>query len=80
VAVIAGLDEWNRARVAEFSGTCDLPWLTAHDQADLEGILRELYNDRAKCRYQGEKGRAFMEQHWSDQKVAGRLLEFYESL
>lgn len=80
MAVIAGLDQWNRERVVEFSGTEDLPWVLAHDQASLEGRLRELDADRAKCEAMGDKGRRFMEEHWSDKRVTAHLTEFYENL
>jgi len=80
VAVIAGLNEWNRARVAEFAGTDDLPWVLAYDQPSLEARLRELDLDRDLCEAVGRKGRAFMEERWSDARVASHLVEFYESL
>lgn len=80
VAVIAGLNRWNRERVAEFAGTEDLPWIPAHDQASLEARLRELEADRALCEAAGEKGRTFMEERWSDKRVASHLVEFYEAL
>jgi len=79
VAVIAGLDHWNKARVTEFAGTDDLPWLLASTQEDLENLLRELAGDRELCEAAGQKGREFMENHWSDKKVTERLIEFYEN-
>ncbi|MBG0790181.1 MAG: glycosyltransferase [Desulfovibrionaceae bacterium] len=80
VAVIAGLDEWNRARVAEFAGTGDLPWLVARSRDELVTLLRDLALDRAWCEAVGEKSRRFMEDCWSDRRVAGHLAAFYESL
>jgi hypothetical protein len=80
VAVIAGLDEWNRDRVSEFAGTGDLPWLVARDRAGLTSLLRDLVNDRGQCRAAGERGRRFMEDHWSDGRVAAHLTEFYASI
>jgi len=80
VAVIAGLNDWNRERVAEFAGTDDLPWVLAHDQASLEGRLRELEADRGLCEAVGMKGREFMETCWSDERVARHLTAFYENL
>lgn len=80
VTVIAGLNDWNRERVMEFSGTDDLPWVLAHDQVSLEKRLRELNGDRAQCEAIGMKGRAFMEERWSDMKVANHLANFYESM
>lgn len=80
LAVIAGLDQWNRERVTEFAGTDDLPWVIARDRAELEARLFELWNDRAHCEAVGEKSRAFMEEHWSDERVARYLSTFYETL
>lgn len=80
VAVIAGLDEWNRARVAEFAGTDDLPWLVARDREELAALLLELALDRARCEAAADKGRRFMEDHWSDGRVAVHLTDIYESI
>jgi hypothetical protein len=80
VAVITGLDDWNRAHVAEFAQTDELPWITAHDLADLEHVLTELNQNRERCQRLGLKGREFMEKHWSDKHVAGHLVEFYETI
>ncbi|MDD3312693.1 glycosyltransferase family 1 protein [Pseudodesulfovibrio sp.] len=80
LAVIAGLDDWNRARMAEFAGTDDLPWVVARDQGELRARLVELCDDRARCAAIGDKGRVFMEERWSDQRVARRLTDFYEGL
>lgn len=80
VAVIAGLDEWNRARVAEFAGTDDLPWLIVNDREQLTTLLLDLALDRTKCEAAGEKGRRFMEDHWSDRRVAAHLTGFYDSI
>lgn len=80
VTVIAGLDDWNRTQVAEFAGTDNLPWIPAFDQPSLETALGELNSNRAACQLQGLKGREFMEKHWSDKRVAGYLIEFYENI
>lgn len=80
VTVIAGLDEWNRACVSEFSGTGDLPWISAQSRAELADRLRDLALDRPLCEAVGNKGRKFMEECWSDKRVAGHLVEFYEAI
>jgi hypothetical protein len=84
LAVIAGLDAWNRAHVAEFAGVEDsseaLPWLLAHTADELESALRLLAADRDLCRAKGKKGRDFMERCWSEEKVAGALCDFWEHL
>jgi hypothetical protein len=80
LAVIAGLDEWNRARVAEFAGTTELPWITARDRAELAARLAKLASDLDACLAAGRKGRLFMERCWSDARVAGRLADYWERL
>lgn len=80
LAVIAGLDEWNRRHVAEFAGTTDLPWVIARNAGQLEQRLVELDADRSACREAGLAGRRFMETFWSDRRAAARLVEFWEHL
>ncbi|WP_319541193.1 glycosyltransferase family 1 protein [uncultured Pseudodesulfovibrio sp.] len=80
LAVIAGLDEWNRARITEFAGTDDLPWTVARTKDELEEKLLEFAFNRPACEAAGNKGREFMETRWSDKRVVNRLVEFYESL
>ncbi|QGY39855.1 glycosyltransferase family 1 protein [Pseudodesulfovibrio cashew] len=80
LAVIAGLDVWNRDRIVEFTGTSDLPWVTARTQQELEARLNELSADLGLCQAMGDEGRRFMEKYWSDRLVALRLVEFYEGL
>ncbi|WP_319582439.1 Hpt domain-containing protein [uncultured Pseudodesulfovibrio sp.] len=80
LAVIAALDEWNRARIGEFAGTDDLPWLTATNQDELADLLLRLALDREYCEQTGEAGRSFMEACWSDRRIASDLATYYESL
>ncbi|MDR3640901.1 MAG: glycosyltransferase family 1 protein [Humidesulfovibrio sp.] len=84
LAVIAGLDDWNRAHVAEFAGVPDapesLPWLLARSPEELAARLRELAGDMAFCRARGEASRRFIEECWSEEKVAGRLCDFWDGL
>jgi len=82
LAVIAGLDAWNRAHVAEFAGVADaeLPWVAARDAGELAARLRELAGDLDLCRARGEASRRFMERCWSEAKVAGRLCDFWDGL
>ena len=80
LAVIAGLDAWNREQVARFVGADDLPWVVARDRVELEARLRELAADRDRCRAVGEAARQFMVERWSDRIVADRLARFYEHL
>jgi len=82
LAVIAGLDAWNRAHVAEFSGLAEdaLPWVLANSAEDLAARLRELAADMDLCRARGEASRRFMENCWSEEKVAGQLCDFWDAL
>ena len=80
VAAIAGLDDFNRARVAEFAGTDDLPWLVAHDREQLRALLAGLAAEPERALKAGVRGRAFMEQRWSDARLAGQLAAFWEGL
>jgi len=84
LAVIAGLDAWNRAHVAQFAGVDDspeaLPWVLAKTPEELAARLRELAADHARCRAIGEASRRFMERCWPEQKVAGHLCDFWDAL
>lgn len=80
LAVIAGLDEWNRQHVAEFSGTENLPWVVARNRDELAARLRELAGDLERCRGIGAASRRFVEERWSEAKVAGRLADFWDAL
>jgi hypothetical protein len=80
LAVIAGLDEWNRAHVARFAGTRNLPWVQARGKDELALRLRELAGDLERCRELGAASRRFVEDCWSEEKVAGRLADFWDAL
>ncbi len=79
LAVIAGLDEWNTARIREFAGTEDLPWVVARNREELRAALRGLAADPARVAAIGAASRTFMENCWSDRKVALHLAEAYEN-
>lgn len=82
IPVIAGLDAWNRRHVCEFSGAseAELPWVLAHDRDSLARRLRALAADRDLCREIGAASRRFVVERWSDAKVAGRLMAFWEAM
>lgn len=82
LAVIAGLDEWNLAHVSDFAGVPQsrLPWVLAHDVEDLRYALRTLASDLDRCRAVGETSRRFIEDCWSEAKVAGLLCDFWDAL
>ncbi len=78
LAVIAGLDEWNRLNIAEFTGAGELPWVVACNRDELADRLSLLEADRGLCAEVGRGSRGFMENHWSDRIVARRLVDFWK--
>ncbi len=82
LAVIAGLDGWNRAHVADFAGVPEssLPWVLANDEDSLREALHALASDMDRCRAVGQASRRFMENCWSEAKVAGLLCDFWDAL
>lgn len=78
LAVIAGLDEWNTARIREFAGAEALPWVVARNREELRAALRELAGDPERTAAIGAASRAFMEGCWSDRKAALHLAWAYE--
>lgn len=77
IAVIAGLDDWNRDNIVEFTGADDLPWVVARGREELADQLNTLAADRSLCAEVGRRGREFMEERWSDRIVARRLVDFW---
>ncbi len=78
--VIAGIDDWNRRHILEFSGQERLPWVIARNQDDLEERIRLLALDKSFRKAAGSAGRHFMENGWSGKKLAGHLAETYARL
>ena len=79
-AVIAGLDEWNRFCIRDFAGTAQLPWIICRNRTDLKRAIRKLHAEPDRIAAIGHASRAFMCNHWSDEKVVGALCTFYETL
>jgi glycosyltransferase involved in cell wall biosynthesis len=80
VATIAGLDDWNRFCLQQFTGSDRLPWIIARNEDELKARLVELLSDDAFCGHVGLESRSWMETFWSEEKIASRLAEFYRSL
>ena len=78
--VIAGLNEWCRDHMAEFSGTQKLPWVAARNKPELKSAIAALAKDLEQRKEIGLRSREFMEEHWNEEKVAQRLISFYEAL
>lgn len=79
LAVIAGLDDWNRKCIMDFTGASELPWLIARDEDSLLHLLRDLARDRDLCDRRGRESREFMETYWSDVRMARNLVSFWEN-
>lgn len=79
---IAGLDAWNLGRIAERFGVdlAAVPWVLAHDEAELEARLAELVVDADLRAAVGVRSRRFMEAVWSPARVAAFLSGFYDNL
>ncbi|BBD07999.1 glycosyltransferase [Desulfovibrio ferrophilus] len=80
VPTVAGLSDWCIGQMQEFTGTADLPWLVARNAKALKDILTHLSCDTDERHKAGAHSRAFMERYWNEERVIGRLMEFYETL
>ncbi len=74
VCVIAGLDEWNRKHILDFTGAEKVPWVTG-EKNNLIALFDGLVDDRAFISKKSKEGRRFMELYWSPKKVAEQLVE-----
>ncbi len=79
VPVIAGLDDWNIAKIREFTGAAELPWVIARDRDALRDRTAELLASPAMRAEVGAAGRRFMEDRWTEQHALRVLLDVYES-
>lgn len=77
IPTIAGLDEWNQEEIRRFAGTDELPWVIARNPEMLEEVLTMLYSDEKMWKTCSAAARRFIEDHWSDRKIAERLANFY---
>lgn len=77
VPTVAGLDEWNIAKIKEFTGAAALPWVIARTEEQLENQLEQLVTDPGLRISTGAKSRAFMEEHWTEQRVIEHLFAAY---
>ena len=77
---IAGLNAWCARRIQELFQCDALPWVRARNTEELTMRLRELSLDAAMRRETGASSRRFMEEYWTDERVAAFLVRFWESL
>ncbi len=77
IPTVAGLNDWNRRNLLKYSGATALPWV--HASLDtLPHDLRPLLQDAGLRACIGQESRAFMVNHFSDQKAARHLAAFWE--
>lgn len=80
VPTIAGLDDWNRRWIGEFTGAQDLPWVICRNVTELEARLEDLASDLAKREQIGRASRTWMERYWTPERIGRQLGAFYEGL
>lgn len=75
--VIAGIDEWNRKHILDFTGAKRLPWHIARNRDELYRVLSRLCSDRCERVMSSRESRYFMEQYWHEARVVNRLVGVY---
>ena len=78
--VIAGLSDFCRAHIEEFTGAVELPWIAASDKRELGAALRKLVLDKDFGEIKARQSRAFMTEFWNEAAVLKRLDSFYRGL
>ena len=78
--VIAGLDDWNIKCIKEFTGADELPWVIARNRDELEKELETLITNAERRDTIGKESRRFMENHWSEERAFGILIDIYEEI
>lgn len=76
LVVVAGLDSWCRAHLSAFAGGRELPWVDSTPDR-LAADLAALVADPGRRAALGAQGRRFMEEVWSDSRLARMLGAFY---
>ncbi|WP_027186564.1 glycosyltransferase [Desulfovibrio inopinatus] len=77
---IAGLSDHTIARIREYFGCDDLPWVIARHADELETALRHLALDDDEREQRGAASRHFMETVWTEKRLTTDLATFYEEL
>lgn len=80
VPTIAGIDSWNEYCIKQFTRCDRLPWVIAENEDELRFRLSELLSDDDLRYKTGSESRQWMEKYWTEEKIANKLAEFYESL
>jgi hypothetical protein len=78
LVVVAGLDAWCRAQLTAFAGGRELPWVNSTPDR-LAADLAALVADPGRRAALGAQGRRFMEEVWSESRLARTLAAFYET-
>ncbi len=76
LCVMAGLDEWNRRHIQDFTGATTLPWMLANTE-NLQSRLNAAVVEHDFSE-QKRTSRVFMENHWHPRRVAEHLIETIE--
>ena len=76
LCTISGLDDWNAMHVREFAGVDRLPWYVSSVET-LADDLRMLVADADVREEYGTYAREFMKKYWNEQKVVGKLVDWY---
>jgi hypothetical protein len=72
MAVVAGLDEWNKLHICQYFGVDYLPWVDCKEN-NIVKILSELIQDDRMHKI-GYKGRTFMINHWKSDRLCTDLI------
>lgn len=76
LCVIAGLDEWNRRHIREFTGTTELPWITT-SVSGMRNQFRSLLAENSLVPRHADHSRRFMETFWHEKRVIQHLMTEY---
>lgn len=77
--VIAGLNDFVKKHIQEFTGVETIPWVVARSEEELDKVLRDLLSSPEKRRAIGNQSRLWMENHWDREHCIARYLEQIEA-
>ena len=75
LAVVAGLDEWNKRHIRECFCVNDLPWVDCTPQTIASSLFKLVLEDQ--WRDHDGRSRRFMAEAWDDRFLAGKLGQSY---
>ena len=77
LAVVAGLDEWNKRNIQDYFGLNDLPWVDCSTDAIGKTLHQLINKDAWSCR--GSNSSKFMTKSWNDELLSNKLASFFVS-